>query len=66
MALLKYFSVVLPCLMNAEQRHEIFCGMWPTMTSSDLHTAMACLSYTLSLSHLQCQHSPITRIHIFW
>ena len=53
-------------LINAEQSHEIFHGMSPTTMSTDLHTATVCLSSVLSLSHLQCKHSPITGVHNSW
>ena len=49
---------------TAEQKHEMFCGMCPTMMPTNLYTAMACPSSALSLYCLQCKHSPIIGVHI--
>ena len=57
-------SMTPPRLINAEHRHEIVRGTWPTTTSSALQTATAYLSSVLSLSRLQFKCSPITGVHI--
>ena len=57
-------SMTPPRLINAEHRHEIVRGTWPTTTSSALQTATAYRSSVLSLSRLQFKCSPITGVHI--